>query len=80
MVCLGVWSDQGSLAAYPTQKRGFAITASVSCAGLLAWEFGQQLIQRLVFDLHDLAATVLGSVVAMLIFALMTSRAELSES
>jgi len=52
-----------------------AILTLVAGVGLIAWEFIQQSSRSLVYDYHDIAATIFGLVVAWLLFLLLTPRA-----
>jgi hypothetical protein len=48
-------------------KRWFYISLIISQAGLLVWEYMQQ-FGKLVFDLNDVAATVVGGIVAVILY------------
>jgi hypothetical protein len=74
-VLLSIWADQKPAATYQAARRSFVILALVAGIGLIAWEFIQQTSRSLVFDYHDIAATILGLVVAWLLFVLLTPRA-----
>ena len=74
-VLLGIWSDQDRDAVLASTERRFLICASVSGFVLLAWEVLQTLSKQLVFDLHDLGATLVGLGAAVLIFYAVTPRA-----
>lgn len=47
---------------------------SHSGVGLVAWEFIQQSSRNLVFDMHDIGASIVGLGVAFLLFAMSTLR------
>jgi hypothetical protein len=69
-VLLSIWRDQIPEASSAT--RPFLICASFSGLGLLAWEFFQRAGNRLVFDPHDIGATLVGLGVASLVYRLAT--------
>lgn len=71
-VALSIWSDQNRDADFASTKRAFLFTAAMSGAGLLAWEFFQQTSDRLVFDPHDIGATLVGLGAAGLLFHALT--------
>jgi hypothetical protein len=70
-VLLSIWSDQNPDADFRSAKRPFFVCASISGAGLLAWELFQKTSDRLVFDPHDVGATVVGIGVAIALFYLL---------
>lgn len=74
-VLLSIWADQKPAATYQAVRLSFAILALVAGIGLIAWEFIQQSSRSLVFDYHDIAATIFGLVVAWFLFVLLTPRA-----
>jgi hypothetical protein len=59
-VLLSIWSDQNRGADFHSTKRPFFFGTLISGLGLLAWELFQQTSKRLVFDPHDLGATLVG--------------------
>ena len=72
---LSIWSDQNSEASFASNKRAFFAAASISGVGLFAWEFFQKTTSgKLVFDEHDLAATLIGLGAASLLFYTITRR------
>lgn len=73
-VLLSIWSDQNPEAGFTSAKRPFLICASISGFGLLAWELFQKTSSRLVFDPHDVGATVVGIGVASALFYLLSPR------
>ncbi len=73
-VLIAVWAEQNAGARYTTVRRWFALTTVLSTAGLLGWEFVQQSSRKLVFDPHDIAATLLGACLALALFYLLTPR------
>ncbi len=75
-VLLGIWADQKPDSTFHLTRRWFLICASISCLGLVGWEFIQKLSKRLVFDIDDIIATIVGIGVATLIFYLITPRGE----
>jgi len=73
-VLLGIWADQKPVATYQAARRRMAVLTLVAGIGLIAWEYMQQSSGSLVFDYHDIAATIFGLAVAWLLFVLLTSR------
>ncbi len=73
-VVLSVWADQQKQVAYPAARRWFAIAAAISGVGLLGWEVFQRTSDNLVFDMHDIGATLAGLVISGAIFHLVTPR------
>lgn len=74
-VLLSIWSDQNPNADFASAKRPFIICASISGLGLLAWELFQKTSSRLVFDPHDVGATVVGIGVSIMLFYMLKPRA-----
>ena len=74
-VLLGIWADQNPAATYRAARRRIAVLTLVAGIGLIAWEYMQQSRESLVFDYHDIAATILGLAAAWLLFVLLTPRA-----
>jgi hypothetical protein len=75
-VLLGFWSDQRPGADGRASWRAFGVCASISGAGLIAWEAIQRGSRTLVFDPGDIWATMLGVVASALLFRLIAPRAE----
>jgi hypothetical protein len=73
-VLLSIWADQNPSANYAAARRGFVVVTLVAGVGLIAWEFIQQSSHTLVFDPHDIGATVLGLGVGWFLFTLLTPR------
>lgn len=73
-VLLSIWADQNKDAPYAAARRWFLVCAGVSTSGLLAWEIVQRGSARLVFDPHDIGATLAGTGIAALLFFAMTPR------
>jgi hypothetical protein len=73
-VLLSFWADQNPNAGIASAKRPFLLCASVSALGLLAWELFQKTSSRLVFDLHDVGATLVGVAVAGILFYILAPR------
>ena len=71
-VLLSIWSDQHRGADYASTKRVFLVAASISGIGLTAREFLQETSKRLIFDAHDLGATLVGLVAARMLFYVLT--------
>ena len=74
-VLLSIWGDQHPDADFASAKRPFILCASISGFGLLAWELFQKTSSRLVFDPHDMGATVVGIGVSTILFYLLKPRA-----
>lgn len=74
-VLLSIWADQKPGASYQAARLTFTILTLVAGVGLIAWEFIQQSSRSLVFDSHDIAATICGLGLAWLLFVLLTPRA-----
>ena len=73
-VSLSIWADQNESASYAAARRSFVVVTLGAGVGLVAWEFIQQSSRKLVFDVHDIGATVVGLGVAFLLFAMSTPR------
>ena len=73
-VFLSIWVDQKQEANPLAIRRYFFILTLVAGVGLIAWEYLQKSSRYLVFDYYDIAATVLGLVVAWLLFGVLTPR------
>ena len=73
-VLLSIWSDQNRDADSASLNRALRVSASISGAGLLCWELFQRMSHRLVFDLHDIVATLVGVGTAYILFYLLTPR------
>lgn len=73
-VLLSFWSDQNRDADFASVKRPFLVCAATSGLGLLAWEMFQTTSVRLVFDVHDIGATLIGVAAASLVFHALTPR------
>jgi glycopeptide antibiotics resistance protein len=52
----------------------FAIVSIIAGLGLIAWEILQQSSHALVFDLHDIGATLMGLGIGILLFVLLTPK------
>lgn len=73
-VFIGIWADQRPNAAPATLWRWFLAALIISFAGLIAWELLQLGPKGLVFDVNDLAATLVGTIIALAFFRGMTPR------
>jgi len=71
-VLLSIWADQNQSATYAAARRSFVVVTVVAGVGLIAWEFIQQSSRTLVFDPHDIGATILGLGVGYFLFTLVT--------
>lgn len=74
-VVLSIWADQNQSASHAAARRCFIVVTLVTGVGLIAWEFIQQSSRTLVYDIHDIGATILGLAVGWLLFRLVTPRA-----
>lgn len=73
-VLLSIWGDQNPNADFAAAKRPFILCASISGLGLIAWELFQKTSNRLVFDPHDVGATVVGIGVTIIVFYVLKPR------
>jgi hypothetical protein len=73
-VFLGIWADQRPGESYPALRQRFVIVSLFTGLGLTAWELLQQSSHSLVFDLHDIGATIIGLGVGILLFILLTPK------
>ena len=71
-VLLSIWADQKPNASYATSRQTFVVLTLFSGVGLIAWGLVQQSSRTLVFDLHDIGATILGLGLGWLLFILLT--------
>ena len=74
-MALSVWADQQKAIEYGATRRWFWFSAAFAGAGLLGWEIVQQKSANLVFDIHDIGATIAGLALSAAVFHLMTPRA-----
>lgn len=75
-VVLSFFSDQRKLTDSRNATPWFLLAATISGAGLTGWEYIQRTSGRFVFDLHDIAATIVGLALSVVFFLLVTPRAE----
>lgn len=73
-VLLSIWSDRNKAASYAAARRSFLVVTLGAGVALIAWEFIQQSSRALVFDTHDIGATIIGLGVGCLLFALVTPK------
>lgn len=59
---------------FSTARYWFLVSAAVSARGLFGWELFQKTGERLVFDAHDILATIAGIGTATVLFCLVTPR------
>ena len=74
-VLLSIWADQKPAATYSAARRIFVVLTLFAGVGLVTWELVQLSSQTLVFDPHDIGATILGLGVGWLLFTLLTPTA-----
>ena len=74
-VFTGILADQKKDAPLSVIRNWFFGSVITSFVGLLGWELLQQRSDRLVFDLNDIGATIVGSAIAIAVFAAVTKRA-----
>ena len=74
-VLLSIWTDQKSPMTYRAARVRFLVSATISGIGLVVWEFVQSTGHKLVFDIHDILATLIGLCAAALLFQAVTPRA-----
>lgn len=67
-IFLSMWLETSAASSPDGVTKRFHILIVLSGIGLIGWEFGQTSSRGLVFDPHDLAATIVGLVVAWLLF------------
>ena len=75
-IFMGVLADQKKDAPLSVIRNWFFGSVIVSFVSLLGWELIQQKSDRLVFDLNDIGATIVGSAIAIAVFAAVTKRAK----
>lgn len=73
-VLLSIWADQKGGVEYSLLRRRFLVCASISGAGLLAWELIQMTNRRFVFDTFDILATLCGIAISVLLFQVITPK------
>lgn len=73
-VFMGILADQKDVP-LSVIRNWFLGSVIASCVGALGWELIQQRSDRLVFDLSDIGATIVGSAIAIAVFATVTKRA-----
>ena len=71
-VLLSIWADQKPTATYSTARRSFVVFTLLAGLALITWELIQQSSRTLIFDPHDIGATLLGLGVGWLLFILLT--------
>ena len=71
-VLLSIWADQKPTATYSAARQSFVVLTLFAGLGLIAWELIQQSSRTLVFDPHDIDATLLGLGMGWLLFILLT--------
>lgn len=67
-VLLAAWLDMRPVADAAAVGRRFRISAAVSALGLMGWECVQMTSHALVFDWHDVLATLAGIAVSVVQF------------
>ena len=71
-VLLSIWAYQKPNASHANLRQTFVVLTLLSGVGVIAWELVQQFSRTLVFDLHDIGATILGLGLGWLLFILLT--------
>ena len=75
-VLLSIWADQNQSASYAIARRSFVVVTLGTGFVLIVWEFIQQTSRTLVYDIHDIGATLLGLGVSCLLFTLLTPKVD----
>ena len=73
---MGILADQKKDAPLSVIRNWFFGSVIASFVGLFGWELIQQRSDRLVFDVSDIGATIVGSAIAIAVFAAVTKRAK----
>ena len=73
-VLMSIWADQTRNANFSATRYWFRLCAAVSALGLFGWELFQKTSERLVFDTHDILATLVGTSAATVLFYIVTPR------
>lgn len=73
-VLLSMWTERDPVPIVSTRRNRFLILTGITGIGLVAWEYMQRSSRTLVFDYHDIGATVAGLAVAWLIFVFLNTR------
>ena len=73
-VLLSIWADQKQEASYQAARRVFILVSLAAGVALIGWEFVQQSSRALVYDVHDIGATLVGLGLGGLLFILVTPR------
>ena len=75
-VLLGIWADQNQTPSYTAARRIFVAVTIVAGVGLITWELIQLSSRNLVYDTHDIIATLVGLGIGSLFFILLTPKAD----
>lgn len=70
-VLLSIWADRTPAATHQSARRQFSLLTLFAGIGLILWEFLQR-SSHLVFDYYDIASTIIGLIIAWILFALIT--------
>ncbi len=73
-VVLGMWLESSPVSSSMALRKRFIGITLAAGAGLILWEFGQQLSRALFFDPDDLVATLVGLAVGWGLFAVVSSK------
>lgn len=73
-IFLAIWNEQDLPLSQSVLRRKFIVLNLVSGIGLIVWEFLQRSSRTLVFDYHDILATICGALFAWLLFLLVMVR------
>jgi len=79
-VLLSIWAEQRREVTPAAARQFFVRLTLVTGVGLIGWEFLQQGSRRLVFDEHDIGATLVGLLLGWMIFRWLTSRSLAAEA
>lgn len=79
-VLLSIWVEQRREATHVAARRSFLRLTLLAGLGLIGWEFLQRGSRRLVFDAHDIGATLIGLLLGWLLFGWLTPQARNGEA
>jgi amino acid transporter len=73
-VFFSLWTEHDPVSIDSARRYRFLVLAAITGIGLVAWEHMQRSSRTLVFDYHDIGATIAGLAVAWLIFVLLNTK------